>query len=81
MFFSSLTPSFKLLEQKTEGERTIVKIEMVQNVPTNDVVQYLMNSGTIESFNPIVPSMNSIFIEAVKQHNETVQNGQDVENI
>ena len=78
---TTLTPSFKLLEQKTEGERTIVKIEMVQNVPTNDVVQYLMNSGTIESFNPIVPSMNSIFIEAVKQHNETVQNGQDVENI
>ncbi|MCQ2608691.1 MAG: ABC transporter ATP-binding protein [Bacteroidales bacterium] len=68
---TTLTPSFKIVSQRKDGDKTIVDIELVQNVSTNDVLTYLMNSGTIVSFTPILPTMNDIFIEAVKQQNVT----------
>ncbi len=68
---TTLTPSFKILNQRKEADKTIVEIELLQNITTNDVLTYLMNSGNIVSFKPILPTMNDIFIEAVKQQNVT----------
>ncbi|MCQ2958646.1 MAG: ABC transporter ATP-binding protein [Bacteroidales bacterium] len=80
-FLTTLTPSFKILNQSAEGNKTIVQIELLQQLTTNDVIQYLMKSGNIVSFSQIIPSMNEIFIQAVQQHNKTLQNGENVENI
>lgn len=75
---TTLTPSFKILDQKIEGDKTIVQIEIVQDVVTNDVIQFLMNSGNIISFQPIYPSMNDIFIQAVQEHNKALENGENI---
>lgn len=74
---TTLTPSFKILNQVANGENTIVQIELVQQVTTNDVIQYLMSSGNIVSFKPILPSMNEIFIDAVQKHNADL-NGENI---
>lgn len=68
---TTLTPSFKILNQQKDGDKTIVNIEILHDVSTNDVLTFLMNSGKIISFTPILPTMNDIFIEAVKQQNVT----------
>jgi len=68
---TTLTPSFKILSQQKDGDKTIVNIEILHDVSTNDVLTFLMNSGKIISFTPILPTMNDIFIEAVKQQNVT----------
>lgn len=75
---STLTPSFKITDQKVDGDKTIIRIELIQQVSTNDVIQYLMKSGNIVSFTQILPSMNDIFIQAVQQHNEKLQNGENL---
>lgn len=74
---TTLTPSFKILNQTVDDEKTIVQIELVQQVTTNDVIQYLMGSGNIVSFKPILPSMNDIFIDAVQKHNADL-NGENI---
>lgn len=76
---TTLTPSFKIIDQKKDGDRTIVQFELLQSqVSTNDVIQFLMKSGNIVSFQPILPSMNDIFIKAVEQHNKSIEHGENV---
>lgn len=74
---TTLTPSFEILKQSCEGDKTTIQIELTQNVATNNVIQYLMNSGNIVSFTQILPSMNDIFIQAVQKHNEQLQHGEN----
>ncbi len=72
---TTLTPSFKIEQQSANEDTTTIEIELLQDVAINDVLQYLMKSGSICSFKPIVPSMNDIFIRAVEQYNESEQHG------
>lgn len=72
---TTLTPSFKILRQTAKEDTTTVDIELLQSVAINDVLQYLMKSGSICSFKPIEPGMNDIFIRAVEQYNESEQHG------
>ena len=72
---TTLTPSFKIEQQTANEDTTTIEIELLQEVAINDVLQYLMKSGSICSFKPIVPSMNDIFIRAVEQYNESEQHG------
>ncbi len=72
---TTLTPSFKIAQQTVNEDTTTIEIELLQEVAINDVLQYLMKSGSICSFKPIVPSMNDIFIRAVEQYNESEQHG------
>jgi len=74
---TTLTPSIKIIDQQGVGDTTIVIIEITEQVPTNSVLQYLMNSGSVISFKPVLPSMNEIFIEAVRCHNQQMQDGEN----
>lgn len=74
---TTLTPSFRIVKQDVEGDKTKVQIELLEHVATNDVIQFLMKSGNIVSFSPIIPTMNDIFIHAVEQHNAQLQDGKD----
>ena len=67
---TTLTPSIKILGHEVEGNRTIVNIEVLQDIPTNEVLQFMMKSGNVLSFQPIIPSMNEIFIQVVQQQNQ-----------
>jgi ABC-2 type transport system ATP-binding protein len=67
-FLATLTTSYKILDQKQENGITTIRIELTEEIPSNDVIKHLMNSGSINSFTRIIPSMNDIFIEAVNSH-------------
>jgi len=63
---------FKLLDQRNENGKTLIRVATATSIKSNDVLQFLMRSGNIISFNPALPSMNEIFIKVVESRNETV---------
>ena len=74
---TTLTPSLKILGKQVDGNLTKLQIELMPQVSTNDAIQFLMKSGSIVSFQQILPSMNDIFIQAVEQHNKS-EHGENV---
>jgi ABC-2 type transport system ATP-binding protein len=57
---------YSVLAKQTESNRNIVRLKTPSAINTNDLLQSLMQSGKIISFNPALPSMNEIFIRVVE---------------
>jgi len=66
-----LEPSshYKILNQQFENEKSTIKLKTETNITTNDIIQSIMKSGSLVSFNPALPSMNEIFIRVVESRN------------
>jgi ABC-2 type transport system ATP-binding protein len=60
---------FTLVAQEKDGPRSKVKIRTMNKITANDILQAMMRSGNIISFNPSLPSMNEIFIRVVESQN------------
>jgi len=60
---------FSVLNQQSENGNTSLRIKTSEKTLTNDILNFLMQSGEILSFNPFRPSMNEIFIRVVKSRN------------
>jgi len=60
---------FKVLSQALENGRSTIRVSTTSNVPTNEILNDVMKSGNIVSFNPALPSMNEIFIRVVQSRN------------
>lgn len=60
---------FTVLNQETEKNRSNIRLRTTGQVNTNELLQSLMQSGKIVSFNPALPSMNEIFIRVVEKQN------------
>lgn len=60
---------FTVLNQETEKNRSNIRLRTTGQVNTNELLQSLMQSGNIVSFNPALPSMNEIFIRVVEKQN------------
>lgn len=60
---------YNILNQKTENNKSIFKLKTTSSITTNDILQTVMKSGNIISFNPALPSMNEIFIRVVEARN------------
>ncbi|MGI6321756.1 MAG: ABC transporter ATP-binding protein [Bacteroidales bacterium] len=60
---------FSVLNQQSENGNTSLRIKTSGKTLTNDILNFLMQSGEILSFNPFRPSMNEIFIRVVKSRN------------
>ena len=60
---------FKILNQQKENGRSIVRLKTTSNIKTNEILQTVMRSGSLVSFNPALPSMNEIFIRVVESRN------------
>jgi ABC-2 type transport system ATP-binding protein len=60
---------FNILNRQAENDRSIIRLKATSQVPTNELLQDLMRSGNIISFNPALPSMNEIFIRVVESRN------------
>jgi ABC-2 type transport system ATP-binding protein len=56
---------YKILSNKQENGSSILRLKTTDNILTNDILQTMMKSGKIISFNPALPSMNEIFIRVV----------------
>lgn len=56
---------YSILSNKHENGNSTIKLKTIDNIITNDILQIMMQSGKIISFNPALPSMNEIFIRVV----------------
>jgi ABC-2 type transport system ATP-binding protein len=60
---------YNILRQNKENNKSIVRLKTTTNINTNDILQTVMKSGNIISFNPALPSMNEIFLRVVETRN------------
>jgi ABC-2 type transport system ATP-binding protein len=57
---------YDILHHQHESNKSVMRLKTKDNIPTNDILQIMMKSGKIISFNPALPSMNEIFIRVVE---------------
>jgi ABC-2 type transport system ATP-binding protein len=61
---------FSIINHKYDDNKSTVRLKTKDNISGNDILQTMMKSGNILSFNPALPSMNEIFIRVVEsKHN------------
>ena len=60
---------YSIIKQETENGKSIVRLKTTNTISTNEIIQTMMRSGNIISFNPALPSMNEIFIRVVEAQN------------
>jgi ABC-2 type transport system ATP-binding protein len=60
---------YNIINHVHENNKSILRLKTNDNITTNDILQILMKSGKIISFNPALPSMNEIFIRVVESRN------------
>lgn len=63
---------YNILNHVHENNKSIMRLKTKDSITTNDILQILMKSGKIISFNPSLPSMNEIFIRVVEARNVNV---------
>jgi ABC-2 type transport system ATP-binding protein len=61
--------NYNILNQKQEGNKSIIRLKTISSIKTNDILQTIMKSGNLISFNPALPSMNEIFIRVIENRN------------
>lgn len=60
---------YNILNQKHENNRSIIKLKTTGSIKTNEILNTVMKSGNLISFNPSLPSMNEIFIRVIENRN------------
>ncbi|HNY14228.1 MAG TPA: ATP-binding cassette domain-containing protein [Bacteroidales bacterium] len=60
---------YKILNRTFEDGKSTIRLSAGSNVSTNDILNDVIKSGNIISFNPALPSMNEIFIRVVESRN------------
>jgi len=60
---------YEILKQETENNRSIIRLKTKSDISSNDILQNVMKSGNVISFNPAMPSMNEIFIRVIETRN------------
>src|ERR1035437_7230728 len=60
---------FNILKQTKDNNRSIVRLKTTSSITSNDILQTVMKSGSLISFNPTLPSMNEIFIRVIENRN------------
>lgn len=64
---NSLHNEFNISDIKEANHRLDFNLLYDKNKNTNEILQKLMNYSQVYQFNEIIPSMNDVFLEAVKQ--------------
>ena len=60
---------YNILDHKVENNKSLIRMKTTSDIQTNDILQTVMKSGKVISFNPALPSMNEIFIRVVETRN------------
>jgi len=60
---------YQILKQESDNGISTIRLKTTVTIGTNEILNNLMKSGTIVSFNPALPSMNEIFIRVVESKN------------
>ncbi len=65
---ATLTADYKILSVSKNKNNYNVKIKLLKQIPTNQIITKLMQFGNIISFKEVIPSMNDIFIRVVEEN-------------
>jgi ABC-2 type transport system ATP-binding protein len=60
---------YNILKGQTDNNKSVFRLKTTSDIKTNDILQSVMKSGNLISFNPALPSMNEIFIRVVEARN------------
>jgi ABC-2 type transport system ATP-binding protein len=60
---------YNIVNQQKDDNKSIIRLKTTSTINTNDILQTVMKSGNIISFNPALPSMNEIFIRVIEARN------------
>jgi ABC-2 type transport system ATP-binding protein len=60
---------YNILNQQKVDDKSIIRLKTISSIKTNDILNTVMKSGNLVSFNPALPSMNDIFIRVVENRN------------
>jgi ABC-2 type transport system ATP-binding protein len=60
---------YNILRGQNENNKSTFRLKTTSDIKTNDILQTVMKSGNLISFNPALPSMNEIFIRVVEARN------------
>ena len=60
---------YNILNQVVENNRSIIRLKTTGDINNNEILQTVMKSGSVISFNPALPSMNEIFIRVIETRN------------
>ncbi len=63
---------YSILHHQHENDKSVMRLKTKDSISTNDILQIMMKSGKIISFNPALPSMNEIFIRVVEARNVNI---------
>ena len=63
---------YSIIKQDSENAKSRVRIKTKDSISTNEIIQVMMRSGNIISFNPALPSMNEIFIRVVESQGSKI---------
>jgi ABC-2 type transport system ATP-binding protein len=63
---------YSILNHQHENNKSVMRLKTKDSITTNDILQIMMKSGKIISFNPALPSMNEIFIRVVEARNVNI---------
>lgn len=70
-FTNTLWAGGEILEKHSEGELHHVTLKLLNNATANQLLEAILPTCKIHSFNEVVPSMNDIFIMKVSEENAT----------
>jgi ABC-2 type transport system ATP-binding protein len=60
---------YNILNQEKDDNKSIIRLKTTGDISNNEILQTVMKSGNLISFNPALPSMNEIFIRVVEARN------------
>ncbi len=63
---ATLTTQYKIIENKQKNGDNFVRVRILSDISTNDLLKTMLSSGNIISFREIIPSMNDVFIKVVE---------------
>jgi ABC-2 type transport system ATP-binding protein len=73
IFDGEVTPSgnahFSVISSSFAKKRSTIRIKTAGTDDTNSIIKSMTDTGTVISFNPVLPSMNDIFIRVVEAKN------------
>jgi len=57
---------YNILDRKHEGNKSYIRLKTAGSIKVNEILNTVMKSGNLVSFNPALPSMNEIFIRVIE---------------
>ncbi len=60
---------YRILNRIKENGRSVIRLKSAGAVATNEILEIAISRGKVISFNPVLPSMNEIFIRVIESRN------------